>query len=413
MLKKNKRVSIIIPVWNELEKTKACIESVVKYSEWVDYRIVVINNGSDEETSNWLESCKDISLYIKNDENKGFVVAVNQWLADTMWDDIILLNNDTEVTENWIEEFQKHIGEYDIIWPLSTAPHQFQYKERFKGVTFPMDIPNMVAFFCVYITAEVIKEVGLMDENYEIWLWDDDDYCAMARNKWFKIWLVGTVIKHHHRTSINKIPWIDKIHAANGRYYRKKHWFPLKVMIAVPNLGNIRVELVRRLMTLKSKYHVDVHFSTSRPCSHNRNTIVDYFLKYDHDFLLQIDSDIVPPENFLDMVDNDVDICSPIMYAGQLDHKVWLWFKVVNNWYEPVFDWDNKLKEVDAVGSGCLLVKREVLEGMPRPHFNRIREEGKAVLWHDLNFCRKAKELWFKVFYDTRFKADHYQISCL
>ena len=40
------RCDIIIPVWNQLEATKECIDSIVKHTDY-PYRLILIDNGSD------------------------------------------------------------------------------------------------------------------------------------------------------------------------------------------------------------------------------------------------------------------------------------------------------------------------------------------------------------------------------
>ena len=47
-----RRISIIIPVHNCLDYTKMCVESI--YNHTTDFGIVIVDNGSDEETTNWL-----------------------------------------------------------------------------------------------------------------------------------------------------------------------------------------------------------------------------------------------------------------------------------------------------------------------------------------------------------------------
>ena len=74
---------IIIPVWNQLELTKECIEHVVKNTHY-PYRFIIIDNGSEEQTAVYLKglnrnSKPEVTL-IRNDSNLGYVKAVNQGL---------------------------------------------------------------------------------------------------------------------------------------------------------------------------------------------------------------------------------------------------------------------------------------------------------------------------------------------
>ena len=98
---------IIMPVWNELDTTKECIDSIVKHTHY-PYRLVIIDNGSDIPTQDYLrelKSRKDINLeLIRNEENLGFVKAVNQGIRFSDASYICIMNNDTIATDGWLEE---------------------------------------------------------------------------------------------------------------------------------------------------------------------------------------------------------------------------------------------------------------------------------------------------------------------
>ncbi|HHV75686.1 MAG TPA: glycosyltransferase family 2 protein, partial [Thermoanaerobacterium sp.] len=100
MINKNKLSSIIIVTHNQLEYTRKCIESIRKHTK-LPYELIVIDNASNDETVEYLESQHDIKL-IKNNENRGFPASCNQGISIAKGEYIVLLNNDTIVTENWL-----------------------------------------------------------------------------------------------------------------------------------------------------------------------------------------------------------------------------------------------------------------------------------------------------------------------
>ena len=74
---------IIIPIWNQPEATKECVENIVKKTKY-PYRLILIDNGSEPEAKIYLESLKiagkpEVAL-IRNEKNLGYVKAVNQGL---------------------------------------------------------------------------------------------------------------------------------------------------------------------------------------------------------------------------------------------------------------------------------------------------------------------------------------------
>ena len=96
---------IIIPIFNALELTKGCLESI-KAATRSPYSLILIDNGSSDETHNFLEDFKSSSgnvALIRNNENLGWVKAVNQGLKASKSDYACIMNNDTVVrTDDWL-----------------------------------------------------------------------------------------------------------------------------------------------------------------------------------------------------------------------------------------------------------------------------------------------------------------------
>ena len=95
-------VSIIIPVWNKWEYTYPCLQSILKNTEEVTYEVILVDNGSSDETPEMLRKIQNIKV-IRNESNFGFLPACNQGAAKTQGDHILFLNNDTIVTQGWLK----------------------------------------------------------------------------------------------------------------------------------------------------------------------------------------------------------------------------------------------------------------------------------------------------------------------
>jgi GT2 family glycosyltransferase/Flp pilus assembly protein TadD/SAM-dependent methyltransferase len=100
---KRANVSIIIPVFNKVEYTKKCIESIRNNTSKVDYEIIVINNGSTDDTISYLNSIKSRVKIINNEKNRGFSKACNQGIRAANAPYVLFLNNDTEPQPGWLE----------------------------------------------------------------------------------------------------------------------------------------------------------------------------------------------------------------------------------------------------------------------------------------------------------------------
>ncbi|HOP79774.1 MAG TPA: glycosyltransferase, partial [Armatimonadota bacterium] len=96
-------VSIVIPVYNGLKLTQACLRSIAVNTEAPCYEVIVVDNASKDGTTEFLRQQTDPSIKaIFNDENKGFVEACNAGAAAASGDFVLFLNNDTEVQPGWL-----------------------------------------------------------------------------------------------------------------------------------------------------------------------------------------------------------------------------------------------------------------------------------------------------------------------
>jgi O-antigen biosynthesis protein len=207
------KYDIIIPIYNQGRLTARCLDTIVEHSE--DYRLILIDNGStDDELKYWLYN-RLPAVYIRNERNRGFVKAVNQGLKMVIAPFVVIMNNDTEVVEGWLEKLSEPF-QYDCsigaVGPLTTTPNSWQ------GRTEPADewgvLPDgsMVAFFCTMFRRDAISQVGLLDESFGIGLGDDDEYCWRLWQNGWKVALTGKLtIPHKHRTTFKALYTDDQI----------------------------------------------------------------------------------------------------------------------------------------------------------------------------------------------------------
>lgn len=184
------------------------------------------------------------------------------------------------------------------------------------------------------------------------------------------------------------------------------------ILISVLNQGEIRPELVDLLFRLKGqgKYRIGIEYPAKKPISYNRNDICKRFLETDYDYLLMIDSDCVPDEKLLELADYDKDIIGATCFGFIKNMIVPFAMKQRVDYKYDVIDADlhNGVVEVDAIGSGVMMIARRVLENLPYPFRNEYDPEGIKTKGLDFNFCRRAKLLGYKVFCNTDILASHW-----
>ena len=237
-------IDIIIPTFNQSDYTIRCLESVHKHT--TGYRVIWIDNGSDKEevrrVERFLKDKKMPYRAIKNPENLGFVKATNQGIA-TATGDVVLMNNDTEMCEGWLDALRNGIygAGYDMMGPLARDNHGDGYETSWQNIrrlesAWGVELPEapgtlravstgMLAFFCVYITRHVIEKLGYLSEAFGVGFGDDDYYCQLAHRAGIKLGLAtDVVIFHNHRTTFRATYPDDykQMQVHNQHIYREK-----------------------------------------------------------------------------------------------------------------------------------------------------------------------------------------------
>lgn len=194
-----------------------------------------------------------------------------------------------------------------------------------------------------------------------------------------------------------------------------------KVLIAVPTTGKIHKHVSFALLKLQmdTRYSVRIIEPTHSPSDNNRHHIFNDFLAGGEDYLLMIDSDNPPVNNPLDLIELDKDIMGCPTPVWHFTGKIKGERPIYENAYKYIpgkdayTEWPNKvgLQKVDAVGTGCILIARRVLEhpGMRKGANQRtLNEDGTVNKGGDIMFCETAKKCGFEVFAHYNYKCLHF-----
>ncbi len=214
--------SIVILSYNQVDYTKQCLESIRKYTVY-PYEIIVVDNGSDVETVEYLRKQQDI-LLVRNEENRGFAGGCNQGIEMSSGKYIMLLNNDTIVTKNWLNnmvELLESNSEIAMVGPLTNstvgkqminvpygndmeAMQKFAENISSNRRSRPWKTLRLVAF-CLLIRRSHINEIGMLDDNFKIGNYEDDDYCIRTLLAHKSMFICRNSFIHHFMNiSFNK-----------------------------------------------------------------------------------------------------------------------------------------------------------------------------------------------------------------
>jgi len=209
---------IIIPIWNELDFTKDCINSILLNTKY-PFRIIAIDNGSEPDTKKYLDSVRSERItVIRNEENLGFVKAVNQGLCASTAPYICILNNDTVPAPGWLENMVRFAEEHPdvgLINPQCSGhgnkpiPEYASSLEVNRGRYMEM---NQCQGFAMLLRKEVLDKVGYLDEAFGIGGFDDTDYSMRVHKAGYKSVAIGDAYVYH------------RLHASFDKAGNREEW---------------------------------------------------------------------------------------------------------------------------------------------------------------------------------------------
>jgi GT2 family glycosyltransferase/glycosyltransferase involved in cell wall biosynthesis len=221
-------VSIIIPLFNKVELTRACLLSLVTNTAQGSYELLLVDNGSTDGTNDLLRQWESKATVIRNPENRGFAAACNLGARAAAGKYLLFLNNDTEVTTGWLEPLVaalegdlsvaavgskllfpdgtiQHAGVMIVEDQASNDPlvgkhHFFRFPGNHPQANSPMQMQAVTAA-CVLIRRTAFEAVGGFDEGY--WNgYEDLDLCfKLGSHGWKIVYQPASIVIHHESQS--------------------------------------------------------------------------------------------------------------------------------------------------------------------------------------------------------------------
>ncbi len=206
------KIAIIIVNYNTIDLVKNLIRSIKKYTTLKSYKIVIVDNASNDNIKELKKDHPDIKL-IKNKTNKGFANGNNLGIRSVkakyyclINPDVILLNDAISILKNNLEQKKKYgiagpaiydnkknihfeyYGKTNCLYEISKLfklnwIYLLNYKKKYKQKLLKADWVTG-AFFM--IKKEVVDSIGYFNEDYFLYS-EETDYCLRARKKDWEI----------------------------------------------------------------------------------------------------------------------------------------------------------------------------------------------------------------------------------
>lgn len=207
------QLSIVIPVFNKYNFTKSCLNDLRHLKG--NCEIVVVDNGSSDDTQKELENDKDI-VYIRNDVNYGFAKACNIGFAKSTGKNVMFLNNDIRVKEKhttWPVHIisELHNSGERIVGPTGgyvDPKHDFQFVYESHNDGRPI---NYMSGWCLSASRDVWNKliindyIGPFSEEFGLAYFEDTDLSFRAARQGIEFKLVDIPVVHFGKISSSQI----------------------------------------------------------------------------------------------------------------------------------------------------------------------------------------------------------------
>lgn len=240
------RVTILILTYNNLLFTKICLHNIYSNTTYPNFEVIAVDNASNDETPSWLSAfalTHPNLRVILNTKNLGFAGGNNQGAREADGEYIIFLNNDTVVTQGWVERLLKHMQRdprIGLIGPVTNStgnearipinyvlPAEMEMfaenrTRALDGQTFNI---RMLAFYCVMTRKDQFETIGGLDERFAVGMFEDDDIAVRYLQKGLKVVCAEDVFIHHfHSASFSNLKkdHYNRIFAENRQKYEEK-----------------------------------------------------------------------------------------------------------------------------------------------------------------------------------------------
>lgn len=233
--------TVVIPVWNAWDLTRACLDSLGPTLRPLD-QVVVVDNGSRDGTAAGLRRYPWIEV-VTNAENRGFAPACNQGAAAARHDVVVFLNNDTVVSPRWLDGLVAPLEDPSVVacGPRSNfvsgpqvlaVPYSDgcvadmrrfarEWCDEHRGEASEVD---RLVGFCLAVRTDAFRAIGGFDEVYEVGGYEDEDLCVRLRAAGGRLMISHESFVHHegHATfDANGVSWRDLELANRERYLAK------------------------------------------------------------------------------------------------------------------------------------------------------------------------------------------------
>lgn len=245
----NKKVSVIIPVWNGRQHLPSCLDALLAQG-YQDLESIAVDNASTDGSADLIARQYSQVRLIQNRRNLGFAGGCNVGLRAAQGDVAVLLNQDAVAQPGFLEALVRALADPQVgvagckileadgktLNHCGGSLDLMAAQTRHRGTGEPDHGQYGEAVDVEYVTGaalavrrDVLERVGLMDERFFPGYYEDTDFCLRVRNAGFHIRYVPDAVVVHHVSTSTHQDWVRR----RFYYYRNRLLFVLKHLSSV------------------------------------------------------------------------------------------------------------------------------------------------------------------------------------
>ena len=260
---KNSTVAIIIVNWKKYDISERCIESILSSTTNSNFKIILIDNESDDKKLRSFKYKNDIEI-IQNKKNDGYSKANNigiDYALNNNYDYTILINNDTIVEKNLIEILLKtaQAKNFSVVQPLIlnydsreiwNSGGRINYffgnfitnKKLVNSLESSCELTEWFTGCCCLFKTNIFRDIGKLDERFFAY-YEDVDFSLRLKKHGYQIGFTSKTHLFHHESfsSISNnskggklSPYVHYLNIRNHILILRKHselfnWFGVRV----------------------------------------------------------------------------------------------------------------------------------------------------------------------------------------
>ncbi len=289
-------ISIIIVNWNTKDLLSQCLRSVYETIKNLSCEVIVVDNASTDGSVSMLRHEFPSVEVVENSANRGFGAASNQALRIMKGRYALLLNTDTVLTANAVQNLylfleshphaamacgqllnadgskQNSIAAFPTFLTLltNTSLLEYMFPKRFPSKRYhcagPIEIESGIGA-CLLVRKQAIDEVGMLDERY-YFFFEETDWAYQMRAAGWKIFHVPSAFIYHFQGQSIGRDAGSRIEFYRSRYQFFRKWKKARYFVGATVVIVVRL-IVNWLLTsaatfftlflnkpLRNKWHV-------------------------------------------------------------------------------------------------------------------------------------------------------------